>query len=386
MIKMSKQNSKKYKEKKKTYLIPCVNPECGTMFEITSKTFNERIRKGRLQLCPECMKISSNKKHNKSQTDRFAKMTPEEKKAYGQLISQGMNKMTPEAKEKMIKNNSESHKKKMSDPNERKKLSKIGLKFWSDKDEIYRKQHGQLIIYGRSKMTLEDKKKESKNKSKGQLKRYANETLEQKEKRSNSNSISGIEFYKNLSYNEKLVLNKERCETFNKHTVKLFGYIPELYLNNIKYKSEKDFMNLLIDNNIKFIWQYYNLYPYPNFKELFPYNIHHDTNYVSPFHRWDFYIQTKKTDIFVDIDGPIHDHTQNNYLVTNEIGNKISMTVIQKFVESQRKYQTDNLPAYRVICYDNKLSLDTAVVNIYDDNDIITIKDLINLIHEYNKN
>ena len=382
---MSKRNKKRYKEKKKCYLIPCANPECDAMFEVTAQTFNERIRKGRLQLCPECMQISSSKKRSKAQIERFARMTPEEKEEYGELISQGMNDMTLEAKERMIKNNSAAQKKRMKDPNEREKYRQAGLRFWDSVDETYRKHHGELVSDGMSKMTPEAKEKMIKNESKGQLKRYANETLEQKEKRSNINSVSGLEFYKNLSYNDKLMLNRERCKTFNKHQVKLFGYMPELCLNDIKYKTEKDFMNLLIENNINFIWQYYNLYPYPNFKELFPYNIHHDVDYVSPFHRWDFYIQTKKTNIFIDIDGSIHDPTQNNYPVTNRVGNKISMTVIQKFVESQRKYQTDNLPAYIIKCFDGKLTLDSNVENVYNKDDTMLLKDLLNLIYKYNK-
>jgi len=118
-------------------------------------------------------------------------------------------------------------------------------------------------------------------------------------------------------------------------------------------------------------------------KELFPNNIITGYNYVSPFHRWDFKILTNKCDIFIDIDGSIHDESQNNYYRTLPSGNKILMKDLISFYDSQRKYQTDNSPAYIIQCYNDKLTLDDKVINIYNDNNIMSLKEFINIIKEY---
>jgi len=124
--------------------------------------------------------------------------------------------------------------------------------------------------------------------------------------------------------------------------------------------------------------------PEVDFKELFPNNIITGYNYVSPFHRWDFKILTNKCDIFVDIDGSIHDKNKHDYIVTNDYGVKFNLRDSIQFKDIQRKYQTDNSPAYIIQCYNDKLNIDCKVINIYNDN-IMPIKEFLNMILEYNK-
>jgi len=320
----------------------CENPDCKKEFEINIKTYRTRIKNIIPMYCPNCMKkyVSDNVK------EKFN--DPEYVKKHSESTKAGIANMSSEAKNKQSKN-----------------ISSAKKKDWANlSDDEYNQRCSNI--------------------STGTTIGMANMSLEAK-KQMNINMMDGIN---KISYEEKIESWYKHCIKYNQISI---NYMPTLLrqVDDI-INTEGEFMRILLNNNIgNFVKEFYNLYPHPNFHELFPNNPITGAKYVSPFHRWDFIIRTIKTDIFIDIDGSIHDSSRDNGFVTYKTGKNeilVNLKELKQFDDSQRKYQTDNLPAYRVICYDNKLSLNTAVVNIYDDNDIITIKDLINLIHEYNKN
>ena len=128
-------------------------------------------------------------------------------------------------------------------------------------------------------------------------------------------------------------------------------------------KNEVEFMDRMKMANIEFIFQYPSVQVHPDFNKLFPNNPVTGADLVDPTHMWDFLLQTRDGDVLVDVDGSmhfkdtyskIHPYTQKEY---RELDYK-------QFNDSQRPYQTDGLPAYAVLCYDDRLTDQTAVVNI----------------------
>ena len=191
-----------------------------------------------------------------------------------------------------------------------------------------------------------------------------------------------LPYMDHVEQERKIILRRNK-ESFIK--------LPNIILHNldmINNKPEIDFINLLRSFEypcIIFNYQWYNIYEHPKFHELFPYNPITGSKYVSPFHRWDFKILTNKCDIFVDIDGSIHNKNNCDYIVTNDYGVKFNLRDSTQFNDSQRIYQTDNSPAYIVQCYDNELNFDCKVANVYNNNNIITLENFIKMLLEYNK-
>ena len=93
-----------------------------------------------------------------------------------------------------------------------------------------------------------------------------------------------------------------------------------------------------------------------------------------------FFINTKQKDIFIDIDGSIHDESQTNRIVTFMNKQKGYLSDKQLFDDSQRKYQTDGLDAYIIQCYADILDSNSKIMNIYDENDIMNLEEFINII------
>ena len=79
------------------------------------------------------------------------------------------------------------------------------------------------------------------------------------------------------------------------------------------------------------------------------------------------------------IDGSIHDPNKISHDVTYFDGRKISLSDLIAFNDSQRVYQTDNLNAYVIQCYDDKLTDNTPVVKI-NTGEIINFKSLIGIL------
>jgi len=248
--------------------------------------------------------------------------------------------------------------------------SKVQKEVWDNRSESDIDEWKKLRQDGIDHMSLEEKQIASMNKSNGQKRRYTNPKEREKMRKKSNN------FYHNLSYEDHVKHDLEYCKNHNNTAPKLLEKFIKECLDNI-YDSEADFMRLLLKYDIKFLFQIYNLTSHPNIRKLFPYNIQTGSDYVCPFHRWDFMIITEKENIFVDIDGSIHDPKQTNYYKKCLTGNCTLLSDIENFYDSQRIYQTDNLPAYIIQCYDNKLTLNSPVRNIYNNTNIFTVETLL---------
>jgi len=189
-------------------------------------------------------------------------------------------------------------------------------------------------------------------------------------------SISIKNYYDKLSYESHIERDRKIALNYNYN----HPYIP---IENINNKCELKFIKLLLDNNINYFYQWYNIHEHDQFRKLFNYNSTNDKIYTSPFHKWDFCIRLNNKFIFIDIDGSIHDESQNDYIVTNIYGKQISMTDIESFYDNKRKYQTDGNNAYIVKCYNNELDYTNEVMNVNTD-EILNVKELLNLLISLN--
>ena len=132
-------------------------------------------------------------------------------------------------------------------------------------------------------------------------------------------------------------------------------------------------------NYLKYDIHWYNKIKHPDFDKLFPNNPVTGSKFVSPYHQWDISVKLFDTRVLIDIDGSIHDPNKISHDVTYFDGRKISLSDLITFNDSQRVYQTDNLNAYVIQCYDDKLTDNTPVVKI-NTGEIINFKSLIGIL------
>jgi hypothetical protein len=179
----------------------------------------------------------------------------------------------------------------------------------------------------------------------------------------------------NLSREEYEALRKKQAEGYNK-------YLDNL--GNDPNKNEQDFMNrLLIEGFKNFKFQCYNLTKDPRFDDIFKIHPIFKSDHINPYHSWDFRISLLQKDIFVDIDGSIHDYDKTQYSVMDKQGRIFMMNEYIAFNDSKRPYQTDGLDSYVVKCYDDNLTNKTPVENIIT-GESITFESFILLLHVWN--
>ena len=127
-------------------------------------------------------------------------------------------------------------------------------------------------------------------------------------------------------------------------------------LQDIDGPSELEFLNILSEHNISYILHYYNLKEYPNFRNIFPWHPNVKTEFISPYHEWDFLVKTKLHDILVDVDGSMHNPKRYH--------NKYINSFYKIFDDSQRPYMTDGLMAFIILAYNDKIDDKTKVLQI----------------------
>ena len=378
---------------------------CNKEYQITRKSYKQRQRRNNPNLCFDCMKKYAVKNSNETK----ANMSPERKSLYSQRLSEANKEywdkmdllekemrfdqlrqqsleiaknLTPEQVQSRI-NKAMETKSKFSEEKKKeisKKISKGLKEHWNSLSPEAREIFCNLM-----KEVITNLPEESKQHTlDGWLNWY--NSLSEKERQTRIDNLlkSRDCYYMKISYEERVENEQKQCILKNNESKEYTNYIIKNKLQNLE-GTEGEFMKLLYENNIEFVSQFYNLIPNPRFHELFPYNIITGSNYVSPFHRWDFLIHTKQKDLLVDIDGSIHDESQTDYYIALRSGGKILMNTVKSFYDSQRKYQTDNSPAYVIQCYNDELSMNSQVINIYDENDVISLHKFIELFKEYNK-
>jgi len=428
----------------KQEMMQLICDSCHTKYELNKNSYQSRCRRKSPNLCPICMTKYKSKMNKIRKQNEWNNKTPIEREEHRKATSKGMANMSEEAKKKRsellsiattnylsnldtteknrrIKKAKETiantdiqilqdrHKRQIegaklayknkSDDEKIKQISEL-LK---NRDNYYANRNEEEI--NRISKLLSSIKKEyyeqlSKEERLLQIKPLIdyikNETIDQKDDRLKKSGIKQKiiwdnktdekreydiarlhdgrdNYYKNETYEifvEKVLRNAIRYNIAGENRTK---YIITYHIDEMRYNTEREFLRLLVNNNIDFIFQFYSTIIHPKFHELFPNNPITGANYVSPFHRWDFMIKTKQTNIFIDIDGSIHNLKYNSPISKG-----------RKFDDSQRLYQTDELPAYIVKCYNDRLNLDNIVINLYS-NEELTVNDLFYIINDYNK-
>jgi len=307
--------------------------------------------------CQDC--FNDYQKNNK--IEYYKNETEEEKQKRIESHIDGWNNISEELKQSIAKKKSIVMKNKLKDlsHNERyAKISKAIDKVKEKWDNIPRSEHNNYMDhihngYDKWRSNLLNNNiaynEYCNNLSLGQITRYKNPNERLKTSmimRSIASKITYEEFL-NQIYKKVIKWNNDSSKHIHTET-----------------DTEEMFKNILDILNIKYTLQYFNTIRNQSFKELFPYNPYYKTEFISPYHRWDFLIHIKPFDIFIDIDGNIHDLNTHHGMVTNKIGNKFNLNDYIQFNDLQRKYQTDNLHGYVIECYNNKLSNDTIVTDI----------------------
>ena len=346
--------SKKNYYKPKFIKMICENPDCKKEFEINIKTYKWRCEHNIPYICPNCMKIYKSESHSKGNIKRFSK------------------------------------------PEERKKQSRSITKYWNNLSPEGHKERGNDVKRGQSNMTQEAKEKQRLGNSRSHKESFINKSLEDKQKQvdtlqnGNKNWLNNLtndgwnnykrnlsngvkKYYKNLSLDDRILRDFKIRLNFNKDNIMIDKYFIDNGIDMITNNPEKQFIEILLNNNIRFIYQWNSLQIHPLFNEMIQKSPNKLYNYASPYHRWDFLIHHKLGNIFVDIDGSIHN-------IKQEYGTKTAVT----FNDSKRIYQTDGYPAVIIECHNDNLILDSKIIYLKNGN-VGRLESFINTLNVINR-
>lgn len=373
---------------------------CNNEFEVTKSTYQRKKYKNIKEWkCKKCIANESKIKYDNlplEEKQRRAKISSNKMKSYWKsldknekdrrlnLLNEGFeiyNKsLSDNDKDILRKQKSESMKKMWDNMDHKRKLEILKpmregfINWYNSLSDEEKKNHHKYIQDGNNKwwnnLNEEDKKIYSDIRSKSSKEYWDNITDEDRKLVSKRQSEQIKQYWDNMTKSQYEEWDRKRSDGFNK------------YMNNLSILLNKNEISLINYLNIyKFKYQshYYNKIKHPDFDKLFPFNLVTGSKFVSPFHQWDIAISTYDGIILIDIDGSIHDIKNINHEITYFNGNKIKLSDIISFNDSQRPYQTDGLPAYVIQCYDDNLNMNTPVINI-NTNENIIFNDLLNLI------
>ena len=163
---------------------------------------------------------------------------------------------------------------------------------------------------------------------------------------------------------------EEKFEKMKKMWDKIYKIGPTEYVFKDKIES------IGLRNGIDYIWGY-STYPFidENFFKKFPLinPISKEMNF--PYHTWDFKLNLRDKSILVDIDGSAHSEKSMHFSYS---GKEYTEREIIDYRDSQRIFKIpDNLTAYIIKAYNDKIEDDTIVQNVKT-NDCIKFKDFLN--------
>jgi hypothetical protein len=191
---------------------------------------------------------------------------------------------------------------------------------------------------------------------------FRNLTEEQREEFAERMGQYTKAWWDSLSVEEYIDVLQKQAEGYQR-------YLESVPKANQPNENELVFQDHLNRFGFEYQFQSSNEKIHPDFNKLFPLNPI-TGKHVSPYHRWDYRVITLESDVLVDIDGSVHDP-------------KNKTTGITEFNDSKRPYQTDGLPAYAVLCYDNDIKESTPVKNITT-GEIMPFKAFITLLRMMN--
>ena len=367
-------------------LVKCC--KCGVDIYVLPKTVRRHARSNSKGFkCKKCLSIESK--------ERYANLSVEEKERRAKISKSKMeeywSRMSTSDKEKRLdalNTGFRNYTDNMSD-DERKKmnatLSKAQSKRWKNMDPDKKKSILEALHAGSSawynNLSDEEKVKFHTHIQNGNKKWWDSLSDDEKSKYAQIRKYAADEYWKWAKNNPDIM--REISDRQSKNIKKFWDSMTEYeykvwdikrqngldqYLNNLPYMgmniNECSFANYMNNFKFKYDHHWYNKIEHPEFSKLFPYNPVTKSTSVSPYHQWDFIIHTLDGDVLIDIDGSIHDINSINHSVKYFNGSTINLSDIIKFNDSKRPYQTDGLPAYVVICYDDKMTLNTPVQNI----------------------
>ena len=285
------------------------------------------------------------------------------------------------------------------------KYSKAQLIIWKRRSKEERTKYMEPVFDGRNNwrknMTLDEQIEHSLKLSIAGKKSWENKSIEYRKLHMEPCQKGSKLYRKNLSYSDRIFKDLNHALKWNE--------LPNDYkINQVKSPGEFQLIEILNSNNIPYKLHYYSTaiydtfgYYYPNiedfnnfnewpqFRQLFPNNPISNSNYICPFHEWDFgIIKDNKFYMFIDVDGSIHNPNLANSEVTDYYGNKFILNESVKFYEAQRFYQTDGLYAYIIKSYNNKITDETPVIDIRSNTKksfkefLINIQKLIKIINK----
>ncbi len=340
---------------------------CGRPIEIKYGTYRRSVNDP--HYCSAC--------RGQIEHERISSLNEKERNEYLQkknsAISKGWNNQTQQMKDHV----SDMRKANWINNNERKNNHSIRLaKQWNDKSQEEKDIQIEKLNAGKMKYwnNLENKEYHSKR----AREKWYNQPQEERDRILLALDNGRKYFLENLTDDQKKEIFKKKSTSLKKYWASLseeeYGKRMDEFrkalknnfdnLNMIPNKNESTFINYLNIYKLRYEFVWYNKNKHPEFDKLFPSDKININRSTSPYHAWDFIIHTKDGDVLVDVDGSIHDSNKTNNVVTDYAGNKFILSDYIQFKDSQRPYQTDDLPAYSINCHNDNIDYSTTVTRI----------------------
>ncbi len=166
-------------------------------------------------------------------------------------------------------------------------------------------------------------------------------------------------------YHETLTLEKAQLSYLKRALSFNCARISDKELSEPPNQIESEFINMLTNRGLKYIFSWYNTQIHEDFNKLFDSKNPAGVKNNNPYHKWDFLIKLKSGDILVDIDGSIHG-PKNTGTITLWNDKKCLLKEIIDYQDSQRPYQTDGLKAYVIKAHYDIISDDSEVLGLHD--------------------
>lgn len=354
---------------------------CHKDTEVSQERYDSLIRRKKLPLCHDCKseivketlakqtpeeRAARYNKASQSHKDNWASLTEEERNARAKAAQEGIHNMSNEKKALRSKHSSEATRKIMANLTDAQraersqKLSEANYRRYANMSDEERKELGKLISIGQLSMSEEKRLEANRKRSesmKGYIRSLSDEELSERIKNSTN-------FRWDNMTKEKFQEQKFEAAMLHNEQAKRYPTIGIAMLTKQEYETYTLLKSLSVTQVIP---QWYSLQKYPDFDKLFPINPVTNSEFVNPYHKWDFKITLKfepNVDILIDIDGTSHTSTKDSHA----------------FRDGLRPYQTDGLESYIIKCTYGNLKDETSVVHVNTGKEM-TLKDLIKRIN-----
>lgn len=339
-------------------------PRCGKPFQRRYGTYR---RNPNGMLCNACRGLA--------RKEQRAAMPEAEREAYLQSmrekISAGWKKQSPEKKAQI----SQMRKKNWENPERKDAHAKMLSNRWANMSEEEKQLQQQKMSDGRAKFWADPRNWMEQ--SQRAREKWYNQSQEEQDRILKALETGRLEYYANATDEEIREMRKKQGEGLKHYWDNLSPEERESRIANWQekraecmrlqddpsFQNEIEFMNYLNRYRFQYTYIWKNETKSDMFDAFFPSNPYRDGS-ISPYHLWDFKVDTLDGPILVDIDGSIHNPAITSNVVHDKCGNVYVLGEYMQFKDSQRPYQTDGYPAYIVICWDDHLTDETLVYSM----------------------